>query len=96
MSIATNWKRAFEKVYTQIKWLNAYAIINNIAAQKILKKFTKNTFNMKDNILDKNLLYHIFNDFKFTNRDSMIPISNDIKTVYARYFCDNNLNKAKA
>lgn len=41
---ATNWKRAFEKIYTQIKWLNAYAIINQIAAQKILKKFTKNTF----------------------------------------------------
>jgi hypothetical protein len=25
---ATNWNRAFEKIYTQIKWLNAYAIIN--------------------------------------------------------------------
>jgi hypothetical protein len=25
---ATNWKRAFEKVYTNIKWLNAFAIIN--------------------------------------------------------------------
>jgi len=67
LSIATNWKHAFEKVYTQIKWLNAFAIINNIAAQKIIKKWTKNTFIMKDNIADKNLLFHLFNDFKFTD-----------------------------
>ena len=28
LGLATNWTRAFEKIYTQIKWLNAYAIIN--------------------------------------------------------------------
>jgi len=28
---ATNWVRAFQKVYKELKWLNAFAIINQIA-----------------------------------------------------------------
>ena len=35
MDHATNWVRAFQKIYTEIKWLNSYAIINEIAAQKV-------------------------------------------------------------
>lgn len=53
LSHATNWKRAFEKIYVRLKWLNAYAIINEIATRKILKKFMKEHFKLKDNILDK-------------------------------------------
>ena len=56
LDFATNWSRAFQKVYREIKWLNAYTIINEIAAQKIIKKFTKEFFVTKDNIIDKNLI----------------------------------------
>ena len=94
LSIATNWKRAFEKVYTEIKWLNAYAIINQIAAQKILKKFLKECFELDDNIIDKNLVHSLFLDYKFSARSNIGPCCSDIKTVYAKYFCKNNIKVA--
>ena len=28
IEFATNWIRAFQKIYTELKWLNAFAIIN--------------------------------------------------------------------
>ena len=50
---ATDWTRAF-KIHAQlIKWINAFGIINEIAATKILKKFMKNHFEIKDNVIDK-------------------------------------------
>lgn len=56
LEFATNWSRAFQKIYREIKWLNAYTIINEIAAQKIIKKFKKEFLVAKDNIIDKNLI----------------------------------------
>ena len=38
-----------------MKWLNAYSQINYIAANKILKKFMKEYFEIKDNVIDKKL-----------------------------------------
>jgi len=43
------------EMYTQLKWLNAYAVINELAMQKIVKKFMKEHFDLKDNVIDKNL-----------------------------------------
>jgi hypothetical protein len=37
----------------------------------------------------------LFNDYKFTKRESMGPITKDIKTVYAKYFCNDDLKQAK-
>ncbi len=34
LEYATNWRRAFTNLYTHLKWLNAYAKINYIAAFK--------------------------------------------------------------
>ena len=31
LEYATNWQRAFHGVFTHLKWLNAFAKINNIA-----------------------------------------------------------------
>lgn len=55
----------------------------------------KNTFLQKDNIINKNLEYHLLNDYKFTDQSQIIPVSNDIRHVYAKYFTDGNMNKAK-
>ena len=44
LDFATNWKRGFLDLYKHLKWLNAFAQINELAAQKILKKFTKEHF----------------------------------------------------
>ena len=70
IGFATNWTRAFKKIYQQIKWLNAYAIINEIAAHKILKKFMKEHFKVKDNILDKNVRVMLKN-IEFCNRKNL-------------------------
>lgn len=34
LEYATNWRRPFTDLYTQLKWLNAYAKINTIALFK--------------------------------------------------------------
>ena len=38
-----NWKRVFEHIWMQIRWLNSFAHINELALRKILKKFAKRT-----------------------------------------------------
>jgi hypothetical protein len=66
LEYATNWRRAFTNLYTHLKWLNAYAKINNIALLKIQKKFMKTFFQLKDNVLDKKLAI-VINSQTFTN-----------------------------
>ena len=34
LEYATNWRRAFNKIFTHLKWLNAYAKRNEIALLK--------------------------------------------------------------
>lgn len=34
LEYATNWQRAFNKIFTHLKWLNAFAKINYIALLK--------------------------------------------------------------
>jgi hypothetical protein len=34
LEYATNWRRAFHNIYTHLRWLNAYAKINQIALLK--------------------------------------------------------------
>jgi len=93
LGFATNWKRAFKKVHTNIKWLNAFAIINEIAAHKILKKFMKEHFKVKDNIIDK-IIMKMLDEFQFVKRANIQPVSKDIKTVYAKLFHKDNIKAA--
>lgn len=67
LDFATNWKRGFLDLYKHLKWLNAFAQINELAAQKILKKFMKEHFEQKDNIIDKNVTDFIKSK-RFSNR----------------------------
>jgi len=50
-----NWKRVFEQIWGQIRWLISYGQINELALKKILKKFVKNYFAIKDNTIQKKL-----------------------------------------
>ena len=47
-----NWKRVFEHIWMQIRWLNSYGHINELALRKIMKKFVKNFFAIKDNTIN--------------------------------------------
>jgi len=42
-------------IYQHLKWLNAFAVINELAMQKILKKCIKEFFQIKDNVINKNV-----------------------------------------
>lgn len=55
LDFAANWDRAFIKIYTDIKWLNAFAVINEVATFKIIKRLTKAQFKNRDNVINKNL-----------------------------------------
>lgn len=55
LDFAANWDRAFVKIHTDIKWINTFAVINEVAAFKILKRLMKNHFKSRDNIINKNL-----------------------------------------
>jgi hypothetical protein len=36
MEEATNWHRAFSKIYTELKYLNSFSLINQVAAEEFL------------------------------------------------------------
>jgi len=65
-----------------MKWLNAFGIINEIAANKILKKFMKEHFKMKDNIADKCVL-RIMDEFEFVKRQNLNAVNKDVKLIYS-------------
>ena len=50
-----NWKRVFEQIWQQIRWMISYGQINELALRKIMKKFIKNHFAIKDNTINKKL-----------------------------------------
>ena len=79
--------------YQHLKWLNAYALINHLAMQKILKKFVKVHFELKDNVIDKNLKAYI--DGKaFAHRRQLAYLIQDLKWFYADKFHSGSLEKA--
>ena len=79
--------------YQHLKWLNAYALINHLAMQKILKKFVKVHFDLKDNVIDKNLMAYI--DGKaFAHRRQLAYLIQDLKWFYADKFHGGSLEKA--
>lgn len=64
---SNNWKKVFVEIYQKLSHLNSYATINNLAMQKILKKFIKEHFELKDNVVDKNFK-EMINNSNFNTR----------------------------
>ena len=94
-----NWKRVFEHIWTQIRWLNSYCHINELALRKIMKKFAKNFFAIKDNTVNKKLI-DIINSKSFkTPENKMEPqlqiLSDDLLRFYADCFCKGNTSAAR-
>ena len=56
---ATNWSRVFSDIYQHLKWLNAFAEINQIAMEKVLMKFSGVYFEDKENSLHYDLKSYI-------------------------------------
>ena len=77
-----------------MKWLNAYAIVNEIACQKILKKFMKTHFAIKDNVLDK-VLATMIEEKHFVKRQNVNKLTHEIKEVVASFYTNNDLKLAE-
>jgi hypothetical protein len=50
-----DWGRAMTEIWTQLKWLQAYSLINRKATKNCLQKFMIDFFKLKDNSFDKQL-----------------------------------------
>jgi len=55
LELATSWSRAFQLIFTELKWLNAFSQLNRIAVQKSLLKLSKHILEIPDNVIDKKL-----------------------------------------
>ena len=89
-----NWKRVFENIWQQIRWLISYGQINELALLKIKKKFVKNFFMIKDNTVTKKLS-SIINEMSFKMEEGSMTrelqiLSDDLLTFYADCFCKGN------
>lgn len=89
-----NWQRVFESIWMQIRWLKSYNQINELALKKILKKFIKNFFKIKDNTIKKKL-EQIVESKEFNRKDSksnrdLRILSEGLLQFYADMFCDGS------
>ena len=89
----TNWSRIFESLYTRIKWLKTYNSINQMATLKILKKFMKNYFSIKENHLSKQLREYIQGQ-PFQNSIELAILTRDLIIFYSRAFTEDNIRQA--
>jgi hypothetical protein len=62
--------------------------------QKILKKFVKEYFDLKDNVIDKNLTKYIKSK-DFANRSQLHYVIDDLFSFFALHFTANNKKKTK-
>ena len=94
-----NWQRVFESIWMQIRWLRSFNQINELALKKILKKFMKNYFKIKDNTIKKKL-EQIVESKEFnrkesqSNRDLRI-LTEGVLKFYADMFCNGSKVKSR-
>lgn len=94
-----NWKRVFESIWMQIRWLNSYGHINELALRKILKKFVKNFFAIKDNTINQKLSEIIdsktFKAAEGKMGEELQILSDDLLRFYADCFCKGSISSAR-
>ena len=86
----TNWARIFEALYTRIKWLKTFSSINHVATYKIIKKFTKNYFSIKDNTLEKQLKQYV-QELPFRKSTQLATLTRDLIIFYSRAFTNDDI-----
>ena len=95
LEIATNWQRVFIDIYQQLKWLNSFATINELAVKKILKKFIKEHFELKDNVLN-NFVNMDLEQMQFSKKKSLHFAIDDMLQFIATHFTRSGLrNEAR-
>lgn len=95
-----NWQRVFESIWMQIRWLKSYNQINELALKKILKKFMKNFFLIKDNTMNKKL-ESIIDEKEFKKKDKgrgahdLKLLTSGVLKFYADMFCKSDVTEAR-
>ena len=90
----------FEQIWVQIRWLNSYGHINELALRKIKKKFIKNFFQDKIRCTVKQKLGEIIRSKTFVVEegrmcDEMQILSTDLVKFYSECFCNGNIAATK-
>ena len=90
----------FEQIWMQIRWLNSYGHINELALRKIMKKFIKNFFHYKVRSAVKQKLGEIIDSKAFVVEEGKMcaelqVLSKDLVKFYAECFCNGNIVKTK-
>ena len=95
----SSWRRVFEQIWMQIRWLNSYGHINELGLRKIMKKFAKNFFAIKDNTINKKLSEIIqsktFQVAEGKMGEELQILSNDLLRFYADCFCKGSVSRAR-
>ena len=94
MDFATNWIRVFRTINRDIRWINAFGVLNELAAKKIMNKLMNNCFIKADNILDKSILKMI-ETHEFSRRRNINRIQQDMVAVVSDYFADGDVKKGQ-
>ena len=85
LEYATSWSRAFTKILTDLKWINAFARLNVIACQKSLQRMAKTYLVVQDNIVDKYLLVKTkeWGERFYNSQNEIIELQRQIIQFYA-------------
>jgi hypothetical protein len=89
-------RRPFVKLYKEFKWLNAFAIITDVAAQELMKDFDSLFFLEKDSQILKENIEMLINETRMKKDHQLLyGISQDIVETYSNLFTDGNKAKAQ-
>lgn len=94
LEYATNWSRVFADIYQHLKWLNAYAEINEISMKKILKKFMKIHFEDKNNKLQEDIIKFI-RSRQISHRTQLQVALTSVLEFFLVYITNGNESKAR-
>lgn len=88
-------RRPFVKLYKELKWLNAFAIITDVAIQELMKDFDNLYFLEKDSQILKESIEILINETRMKKDHKLLyNVSQDIVEAYANLFNDGNKVKA--
>lgn len=90
----TNWSRVFEHIFSRIKWLKTYSSINHVASFKIINKFAKNYFEIKDNTLELRVKQFILSQ-PFRESKELAMLSRDLIIFYSKAFTRDDVDLAR-
>jgi len=86
--------RVFHSLFVHVRWLNAFSKINFIAIQKIIRKYSKTFFILKDNVISHKMLIYVEKK-ELVKRQKVLALKLRIIDFYAQHFTKGSTKKAQ-